>query len=54
MDLKNIMLSQIKQRQVLYDVTYIWNLKNNTDESIHKIETDTESKLLVTKERGTI
>ena len=54
MDLKNIVLSQIKQRQMLYDVTYIWNLKTNTDESIHKIETDTESKLLVTKERGTI
>ena len=39
------------QRQMLYDVNYIWNLKTNTDESIHKIEKDTESKLLVTKER---
>ena len=42
------------QRQMLYDVTYIWNLKTNTDEYIHKIEKDTESKLLVTKERETI
>ena len=27
-------------RQILYDVTYMWHLKNNTDESIYKTETD--------------
>ena len=34
MDLENIMLSEVSQRQILYDVTYMWNLKNNTNESI--------------------
>ena len=36
MDLENIMLSEVSQRQILYDVTYMWNLKNNTNESIFK------------------
>ena len=27
MDLENIMLSEIRQRQILYDITYMWNLK---------------------------
>ena len=26
-DLEGIMLSEINQRQILYDITYIWNLK---------------------------
>ena len=25
-----------RERQILYDITYTWNLKNNTDESIYK------------------
>ena len=25
-DLKGIMLSEISQRQILYDITYMWNL----------------------------
>ena len=29
-----------RERQILYDVTYMWNLKNNTNESILKMETD--------------
>ena len=27
MDLENIMLSEISQRQILYDITYMWNKK---------------------------
>ena len=27
-------LSEIRQRQILYDITYMWNLKKNTNESI--------------------
>ena len=52
MDLENIILSEVRQSQILYNITYIWNLKNNTDESIYKIETDSqarENKLMVTK-----
>ena len=29
MDLEGIMLNEI--RQILYDITYIWNLKNKTN-----------------------
>ena len=38
-------------RQILYDITYMWNLRNNTNESIYKTETDSdiEKKLMVTK-----
>ena len=32
MGLEAIMLSEISQRQVLYDFTYIWDLKNRTNE----------------------
>ena len=28
---------------MLYDITYIWNLKNNTNESVYKIETDSQT-----------
>ena len=40
MDLENIILSEVKTRQRLYDITYIWDLKNNTNEVIYKRETD--------------
>ena len=31
MDLEGIMLSEINQRKILNDITYIWNLKNTTN-----------------------
>ena len=36
---------------MLYDITYMQNLKNNTDECIHKTNrfTDMENKFMVTK-----
>ena len=36
MDLKNIMLSEMSDRkiQILYGITYMWNLKNETNECI--------------------
>ena len=52
-NLENIILSEVSQteRQILYDITYMWNLKINTNETICKTETDsqTENKLIVTK-----
>ena len=36
MDPENIMFSEISQRQILYDITYVWNPKNNTNEYIYK------------------
>ena len=39
------------ERDTLYDITYMWNLKYDTNELIHKTETDsaTESRLLIAK-----
>ena len=31
-----------KERQILY-ITYMWNLKNNTNEYIYKTETDSQT-----------
>ena len=45
MDLENIMLSEISQteKDKNYFITYqVWNLKNNTNEHIHKTETDSQ------------
>ena len=36
------MLSEISQRQILYDITYMWNLKYNTNECICKMATDSQ------------
>ena len=30
----------VGERQILYDITYMWNLKNSTDKLIYKSETD--------------
>ena len=52
MDLENIMLSEISQRkQVLY-ITYMWNLKYNTNESIRKMEIDSQRKPIYDQQRG--
>ena len=55
MDFKGILLSEKKserERQILYDITYMWNLKYATNELIYETETDTENKLRVAKGKG--
>ena len=49
--LHNGMLLRYKNELQIYDITYMWKLKNDTDELISKIErlTDFENKLRVTK-----
>ena len=42
MDLEIIILSEVSQRQILYDIAYILCLKSNTNESIYKTETDSQ------------
>ena len=32
MDLEIIILSKVRERQISYDITYMWNLKNNKTE----------------------
>ena len=51
-DLDIITLSEVNQRQMLYDITYVWNLKKSTTELIYKTYTDTANKLMVTKGLG--
>ena len=47
MDLEIIILSEVSQsgreRQISYDITYMWNLKYATNELIYKIETDSQT-----------
>ena len=43
MDLEIIILSEVNQRQISYDITYMCNLKNDTNELIYKTETDTQT-----------
>ena len=43
MDLDIIILSEVRserQRQIPYDITYVWNLKYDTNERIYQIEID--------------
>ena len=41
----------IKERQI-YDITYMWNLKNNTNKFIYKTETDSHRKQIYGYQRG--
>ena len=43
MDLEIITQSEVRQRQISYDITYMWNLKYDTNELIYKRETDSQS-----------
>ena len=44
MDLEIIILSEPdRERQISYDITYMWNLKYDTNELIYKTETDSQT-----------
>ena len=38
-----------RERQTLYGIIYMWNLKYDTNEPIYETETDTEDRLVVAK-----
>ena len=43
MDLESIILSEVSQtekRQISYDITYMWNLKYDTNEPTYEAETE--------------
>ena len=42
MNLEIIILSEVRHRQI-YDITYKWNLKTDTNELIYKTETDSHT-----------
>ena len=57
MQLEILILSKVsqKERQTPYGITYMWNLKYDTNEPIHKIETDStvkEYRLMIAKGEG--
>ena len=42
MKLEIIIISQVSQRQISYDITYMWNIKNDTNELIYKTDSQTQ------------
>ena len=38
-----MILSKVSQRQISCDITYMWNLKNSTNELIYKAETESQT-----------
>ena len=55
MGLEIIILSEVSQKKTnTIDITYMWNLKYDTNEPIYKTETDsqTENRLVVAKREG--
>ena len=44
MGLEITILSEVSQRQIPYDITYMWNLKYDTNEHIYETETYSEMK----------
>ena len=56
-DLEIVILSEVSQteRQISYDVAYMWNLKNGTNEPIYKREIESQmqkTNLWLLGERG--
>ena len=43
MDLEITMLNEVRKRHISYDITYMWNLKYDTNELIYKTETDLQA-----------
>ena len=41
-----------REKQIPYDITYMWTLKYDTNEPIYKTETDRESRLVVANVEG--
>ena len=43
-DLQIIILPEVREKQISYGITYMWNLKKNyTNELIYKTETDSQT-----------
>ena len=43
MNLEIIILSEVRQRQISNDITYMWNLKNDINEFIYKTGTGSQT-----------
>ena len=40
-DLEIIIQSEVRQRQISYDITYMWNLKNSINQFIYETDSQT-------------
>ena len=54
MDLEIVILSEVREGEILYDIPYIWNIKINGYKwtSLQNRLTDLENELMVAGERG--
>ena len=43
MDLEITKMSEVRERQIPYNIIYMWNLKYDTNELIYKTETDSQT-----------
>ena len=43
MDREITILSEVRERQMSYDITYMWNLKKDTNELIYEKEIDPQT-----------
>jgi len=41
--LEIIILSEVRERQISYDITYMWNLRYDTIEPIYETEADSQT-----------
>ena len=41
-DLEIIIQSEVRQRQISYDITYMWNLKNSINQFIYETDSQTQ------------
>ena len=43
MDLEIFLLSEVRRIEKSHDITYMWNLKNGTNDHIYKNETESQT-----------
>ena len=42
-----ISLSEVSKREITHDITYMWNLKYDTNESVYETDPQTQNRLMV-------
>ena len=52
-DLEIIILSEVREREISYDIAYMWSLKNDINELVYKTERDSQTQKtnMITKGR---
>ena len=42
-DLEMIILNEVREKQISYDLTYMWSLKYDTNQRIYETKTDAQT-----------